>query len=604
MRTLIELELPNKQTYISQIEPFKSNGIPSNSIIHKQVTGCGITTFEIEYALHHSIIILPNVPVIKGKVEAYNEKYEGTGQEILGVHKGIDADDIKAYLLKDVKYKKILTTPEGFITKVLKAFENQMETLKQDYFLLYDECERIITDVSYRGAIAAPLDLFFEFDNKALVSATTLTFSDERFDSFDHYVIKPLYDYSKQITVINTNNVVTTLKGHLDTLQSEHTCIFINSTNGIHAIAESLNMKAQSKAFCAQESVVKLLEKGYINASSEFDKDHMSKYNFFTSRYFSAVDIELEYKPDVILITDIFFADHSILDPHTEVIQIAGRFRQGINSLTHIANFNPLMKTKTPEEAITYLDGCLDTYEHVVKLFQNSKHEGTSDTLKFFVKHSPIASFYSKGKRNSFMIDNALNEERVKSYYTDKKNLQSAYYSLPLHFELTSIEEGYPVGDDDLYTLKSKQTKKERYRQVAILLERYNAPIGGFLFLSHSSQEQKNILVRKYPLIANAHRWIGLSGLEATDYDAVSINKVIAAAKKIHDIARIAPYVHSAFDQNKTVQESDVFEKLSDIYKEHGIKFKVSATHIRRYFDARRTTEKGQNVYIIGNCLA
>jgi hypothetical protein len=76
------------------------------------------------------------------------------------VHKGIDVNDIKAYLLRDeIEYKKILTTPEGFIKKVLKAFKDDMATLLNTYFLLYDECERIITDVSYRGAIAAPLDI-------------------------------------------------------------------------------------------------------------------------------------------------------------------------------------------------------------------------------------------------------------------------------------------------------------------------------------------------------------------------------------------------------------------------------------------------------------
>lgn len=162
----IDIELPIN-TYISKIEPFLFGSIPTNSIIHKTITGCGITTFEIRFAQHHSIIILPNVPVIEGKVAEHNKDYPD--QEILGVHKGIDVDDIKAYLLKPVKYKKILTTPEGFVDKVLKAFEGKEEVMKKEYFLLYDECERIITDVSYRGRIAAPLDILFEFENKALV---------------------------------------------------------------------------------------------------------------------------------------------------------------------------------------------------------------------------------------------------------------------------------------------------------------------------------------------------------------------------------------------------------------------------------------------------
>jgi len=70
------------------------------------------------------------------------------------------------------------------------AFDNENEML-ENYFLLFDECERIVTDISYRGKIAAPLETFFRFKNKAVVSVTTLEFSDERFKNFDHYIIQP-----------------------------------------------------------------------------------------------------------------------------------------------------------------------------------------------------------------------------------------------------------------------------------------------------------------------------------------------------------------------------------------------------------------------------
>jgi hypothetical protein len=591
-------------TYISDVEPFLSGSIPNKSIIHKKITGCGITTFEIRFAKHHSIIILPNVPVIEGKVDEHNDKFPDS--TILGVHKGIDVDDIKAYLLKPVEYKKILTTPEGFIDKVLKAFKGREDVMKQDYFLLYDECERIITDVSYRGKIAAPLDIFFEFDKKALVSATTLPFRDERFKEFEHYEVKPLYDYSKPLTVINTNNVITSLKAYIDKLNSKHVCIFFNSTDGIRAVADTLQISKHSKAFCAQESVVKLMERGYMNGSSNFDDKNMAQYNFFTSRYFSAMDIKLDYKPDVILISDIFFADHSILDPHTEVIQIAGRFRNGISSLTHITNCNPLLETKTQQEALTYLEGCLDTYEHILDLFKNSKQKGAQDTLEFFVEHSPIATFYSNSKRNNFMIDNDLNNERVKAYYKDKIALQLAYDELTDHFVVTYENEEHLVGDGDMRMLKRLQTKKEKYRQVAILLERYTAPQGAFKFLSETAEQQQNILSAKYPKIAEAHRLIGLKGLDATEYDTININKAVAAAKKQNQIVRLTPFVHAAceaYSNAKPMQTDDLYNVLSSIYSEQHITFACSASHVKWFFLARRSTKGGKNVYIIGDKL-
>ncbi len=298
--------------YISQIEPFMSEGIDTDSIYHKTVPGCGFTDFAIRKLKENLIGCLPNKPVIEDKVTRHNEKYPD--KKILGVYKGIEVADIKAYLLSDVKYKKILTTPEGFTSKVVKAFKD-IQVMRDTFFMLLDECERIITDVRYRGKIAAPINEFLKFKRKAMVSATTLPYSDERFKDFKHYLIEPDYDYSKHITVVNTNSVAASLHKLLDKLKSEHVCIFMNSTKGIAALTKTLDIRAESKAFCAKESVVSLMEKGFKQAYSHFEVEDLAKYNFFTSRYFSAFDMKIDdYKPDVVMISDVIFADHSILD--------------------------------------------------------------------------------------------------------------------------------------------------------------------------------------------------------------------------------------------------------------------------------------------------
>ena len=64
----------------------------------------------------------------------------------------------------------------------------------------------------------------------------------------------------------------------------------------------------------------------------------MSQYNFFTSRFFNAVDIELDFKPYVILVTDVYFAEQTMFDPYSDVVQIIGRFRNGITAVTHVTN--------------------------------------------------------------------------------------------------------------------------------------------------------------------------------------------------------------------------------------------------------------------------
>ncbi|MEN0054472.1 MAG: hypothetical protein AAGC65_12435 [Mucilaginibacter sp.] len=326
--TIIKL---TKGQFLKDIEPFKSSGIPNNCILHKEITGCGATSSEL-FTERNSIIIVPHVPVIKAKQRAHNDKY-GAEAQILGIYKGVDDIQIENYLNSKAIYKKLITTPEGF-KKILRVFTNDIESLLKEYFLLFDECERIITDVSYRGAITAPIEWFIKFENKALVSATPLDFSHPVLASMNHYKILPEYDYRKQIKVIGTNNIIESLERQLPEEPEKPVFLFINSTNCIIDIVNTLNLKDRSYVYCGDKSVAKLTANKFRRASSELDLSNLSKYNFLTSRYFSALDIELDYQPDVVLVTDVHTAEHSILDVHTEIIQIAGRFRRGINGIT------------------------------------------------------------------------------------------------------------------------------------------------------------------------------------------------------------------------------------------------------------------------------
>jgi hypothetical protein len=585
-----------KGKYISEIEPFFSNGLWTNSNFQKTVPNCGFSQFVISYLKQCAIIIPPNVPVIQGKEEDHNRTHP-KNEEILGVYKGVDVDDIKAYLLRDdIIYKKILTTPEGFVDKVLKAFTD-LNDLYDNWFLLLDESERIITDVSYRGKIAAPLKSFFKFKNKALVSATTLPFSDKRFESFDHYEIVPDYDYSKTLTLINSNNVVASIKKLLDKMNSEHVCIFFNSTSGINAIAKNLDLYKDSQAFCAQDSVVKLMEMGFKNATSTFDKKLMAKYNFFTSRYFSAFDIVIkEYKPDVIMVTDVYFADHSILDPQTECIQIPGRFRKGINSLTHITNIKPELQYKTREETLSYLNGCFDTYEWFVHEHANAVNPGSRDSFQKAIENSPAHAYYSEGELNSAMVDNTIHEERVKSYYQNIDSLKAAYDALPLHFRVEHLTDVFPVGDGDLFNLHIKQTRKERYQAVAELFYKWTPR---FDYFPMGAMEMRNKLAAKYPKIELGFNHLGLTGLAAINYDLSKINRAVEKSKRKKELERVSNYVYKTFNEHSSPNENDISQLILKAFSEANSWIVPGAATILKFFNGRRSTAGGVNVYIL-----
>ena len=114
--------------------------------------------------------------------------------------------------------------------------------------------------------------------------------------------------------------------------------LFINSTETIYSIMNKLDILEQSTVFCAYNSVKNLKDKKFSQVYSDWDAAKMNKYNFLTSRFFNALDIELDFQPEVFIVTDVTMATQSIIDPFTDTIQIIGRFRNGIVSASHITN--------------------------------------------------------------------------------------------------------------------------------------------------------------------------------------------------------------------------------------------------------------------------
>ena len=272
-----------KTQYLTEVLP----QIPTNVILYKTLTGLGATYGELK-ANRNSIIIEPNVPVIVGKCKDAKHKDDN----LFGVYEGVYTEDIVKYLDASTdKRIKILTTPESF-TKVKDAFELMDMDVYGTCFLLFDECHKIVKDVDYRSDIILPFDDFFLFNEKALVSATPISFSDPRFESQKFQIIKiePTFEYKHPIKLIHTNNVLEQLKRELGKLDTT-ICFFINSTDMIYSFIKQLDIENESTVFCAKKSVEKLRNNHFKHAFDGWSESRIRKYNFFTSRFFNSLDI-------------------------------------------------------------------------------------------------------------------------------------------------------------------------------------------------------------------------------------------------------------------------------------------------------------------------
>jgi len=604
------------------LSQYKYTQIPPNVILNKTLTGIGATYMEIK-AFRHSIIIEPNVPVIKGK--------EKNNQECLGVYKGRTVEHIIKYLQNpSPEYKKLLTTPEGFF-KITEAALKAGIDIHADYFCLFDECEKIGQDLDYRKSITFPINDFFNFTNKAFVSATPLKQAHDEFDlqKFKMLVIKPDFDYRVKLELIVTDKIRTTIGQKIQTLLDDNSkciCIFFNSTKGIKGLITQFSLTNDNcSVFCSDKSKSDLKVKDIV-AYTDFHPLHLKRFNFFTSRYYSAVDFHLSHCPDVIMITDLYTADHSTIDPLSEAIQIQGRFRnehpngKRFNSLCHIANFK-CVEHLTYEESVQELNVWFDFAKHLKEKHKQATNSNDKKSIEKQFKKCLIYPYLqtlnleSAFKRNTFSIINKYNKERVKAYYSDE-TLKHAYEQETGYFDITYIDE---IDRTFNFDFSSKDIAK-RYgnpktaQNVIIqdIIYQLDRGITSETILSTLKDVRYSERYDQVHTVIEAYKLLGSTKLKTT---FKGIDKDLKAAElfKASEDKRFSTDIINEIitefepDLNKQILKSDINERLQKIYdkysliKKSGIPLVVTQLMIFDYFHGKNN--KDDRTYTLKSAL-
>lgn len=584
------------QRLFNALKSIGHDNIPSNVILDKTLTGIGATYQEL-HAKRHSIIIEPTLPVIHDK--AYGK------DEILPVYENCKVPDVKRYLQRaEVKYKKVLTTPESF-WKIKNACEELKWNMYNTFFCLFDECERLTEDSDFRRKITMPMKDFFQFKGNAFVSATPLEVSDPRFEGFQRIKITPDFDYKKPLNLIVTNSydysVRQLLLEHL--VNSSRVFIFLNTTNGIEKIVNSLGIEGQSKIFCSEKSVKKLKKKGYTNVASLYSEP-IAKYNFLTCRFYSALDIILKVKPDIVMLTNLYEAEHSMIDPYTEAVQICGRFRKEIdgstfNSITHLTNVRNTLKVKTDEEIDIELEEKLKTYEGLQARYNETTDATRKKAIIDDINRLGLAEFATKLDNglleiDHFAIDNYYNNERVKRYYLSGNALREAYEGTN-HFTVNYRNVFLAVGDSDRLELKELPTFMERCKLMVDKLNKLQDDPDRDFYINILKQEKDG------ELIIEAYEKLGVEVLANKKYQRADIKKELDKynTELLRFSSMVVQEVKEAFPLNVSMPQEDIKNQLQDIYKRYGIDYKVRKNTIEDYYDASPSYHKKPYTYTL-----
>lgn len=560
--------------------------IPSNVILDKTITGCGATTAEIK-ASRHSLIVENHLPVIASKPNAPEYKDDN----LLGVDQRVTSNDILGYLKRTLQAGekiKILVTPES-LRKVLSALKNVGIDIITDVFFLIDEIHEAVKDCDYRGGITLPMDLFFECQHKAMVSATPIiSLSDPRFKDFEIIKIDPQYDYKKDLNLYTTNNVLQRTKEVVSELMDsgKPLFIFLNSVDMIYAMMSKLELLEQSAVFCSEKSVDKLHGKGFDVAFEEWGDDRMKQVNWLTFRFISAFDIKIDMKPNVLLITEVYEAPYTVLDPYTDTIQAVGRFRNGVASITHISNWNYHFLVRNRDYHYAVLARQMKDYFRNVQLLEESDNKEERDAVYNIICVHPFRRFIDPfGNVDYFKIDNYVDEELMHSHYNGWRELDKAYKGCG-HFNITHRTKKYELDDFERLKLENKNVKnKEKMKIIIEILERLgDAETEAAMEFKRELRDTDRALVDAYDLL-------GREGIEKLNYSRTKMKD--ALIKVEHEMMATSPEVIESvyinFYPNQSYPNKEIKERLLGIYKRMKVPMPpaVTAETIRLYFDVR-----------------
>ena len=584
----IKKKADGKTQYLTEVLPT----IPTNTILYKKLTGLGATYGEIK-ANRNSVIIEPNKPVIIGKCN--DPKH--SNDNLFGVHDNIYVDNIIRYITrsqKQSKYIKILTTPESFL-KVRDAFEEMDMDIRFDCFLLFDECHKIIKDSGFREYVSLPMDLFFECEHKALVSATPLEFTDPRFENFTMIDVIPTFDYVQNLHIITTNNVLASIKKVLE--QQDKCFIFCNYTDMIYELMKQLDILDKSAVFCSENSVDKLTGLKFNNVSAVWDESKTQQFNWLTSRFYNAVDIELDFKPNVILITDCYAADYTIFDPYTDVVQCVGRFRNGVSNICLVTNTNPRFNIRSKDELKGTISCLRDNYEQVKSFYTYATTNSAKDAYKTLLECSPYKNMLDKYGRTSFYkIDNHINFQFVKGFYNNSGYLVEQF-ALSGMFYITADEESYAIGDEQLLIINTSALIKEKRKAIVQQLE--------LIYPCQTEMDYQMLrrLERADKFIVDAYLKIGKSKIERLRYSTKKIKEAIILVDYNEKTRgdEVQKLIANSFNEGQWYSASYIKSEIQRIFGLVGLKPKktVTSNTITDFFEAERREHKKQRGYYL-----
>lgn len=561
--------------------------IPNNIILNKVLTGWGATYCEIK-SLRHSIILVPNKCQIESKCA--NQDKNDYLQPVTEDY--VVADLVKHIKNAKVRYIKFISTPEG-LTKAIDAILATGGNPYTDYFILCDESHKLTLDVNYRVNITRAMDHFFCFHNKAFISATPFMPSDPRLQFFKKWKVQHARDIKKKIELKFVNNLSSAFKEYLDSYDGEMLFVFFNSLNGIHSLINKFGLVDVAKVFCSKDGVDDFKMDDFKNAYHKMEVANLGRVNFLTSSFFNGLDITLSHvMPDILILTDRNFADHTIIDPNTDTYQILGRFRQPDRKATsldryrnaaHIVSIKQNKAVKLEPAVLKEIEESRKRYLQLLDM-QSTMHEEYLREQVFGEALKRVTPYYAllnkHGDFDYFKYDNYLYNHQLKLCYCQELAIGLTY----MKSGLFNYEESKKIYLPEEFETMSKGINRYSPTNIETVLNWLVQNENNLGEIGAIGAYQK--LCKRFPLITDAVNVLGFDEVERLG----TKSQITSALRKLEINQNrlsqgIIDAVYSEFMVGRAYERKIIKDKIETIFLYYELKTNVKATDISTYFD-------------------
>lgn len=388
-------------------------------------------------------------------------------------------------------------------------------------------------------------------------------------------------------------------KVHLKEVSMDNYHIFINSVEGISRIIRLAGLTPDvCRVICSQSesSRRRNLEKLPEGFGIESTQNNVKRFNFYTSTCFEGQDI---YDKDGrTFIVSERYKDHTKMDIRTSLPQICGRIRDSKYNL-EINQFYSESPTKNVS---------LEEYKEAIntQFFAAEKDAEQFNTLQlsqegsdFLFRHIEERPYLSV-EGGKIVADRNLANREIVGYgiingqFASMHNMNRALSDVG--FNVTNNASIYKVDVDSSTTPTSveKRTFKEVFEQYCQLKSGSN--VFDISFTANRIEQDK-------PLVKTAYEILGPEKVRQLNYNQTSIKRELTKVSHQKLDTKIFMLLNEQLPKCVAIPRTEIKQRIEGIYKMLGSNQCAKATDIKKWYQVKETTKRGDDGKMIA-CFA